>query len=316
MGPARVQRRFIIQTAASQGPSDSAPASPPPAQAEAAPAAPDALPSAEAIQETVATATGDTVAPEYIEQAATAAVAEAPAPSGFVPTAKAFVRDNPVAGFSIAGIVGFLGLTFAIAVVRTIAKGFSPTGKRSRTINKNKAVVEELSKYLPGDRAGLGGATITSLRVRTGFSPVEIFRKYLWYLLRERKFDQDAVADMVTLKGALGLSDVDVAAALTERAKRVYEKYGNVMLDTTGMSPAGVERKATARALFSKMLYLVECEDLLAADKAAGVDLRDIFGATEDDAARLRIASLYEVDLDAAMGLPSAEGSQGDAGEE
>lgn len=47
-----------------------------------------------------------------------------------------------------------------------------------------------------------------------------------------------------------------MAEALSERAQRIYDKYGNVMLDTAGMSKAGVERKATCRALFSKMLYL------------------------------------------------------------
>ena len=46
--------------------------------------------------------------------------------------------------------------------------------------------------------------------MRTGFSPVEIFRKYMWYLLRERKFDQEAVADMIHLKHALGLRDDQV----------------------------------------------------------------------------------------------------------
>ena len=52
---------------------------------------------------------------------------------------------------------------------------------------------------------------IGGLRMRTGFSPVEIFRKYMWYLLRERKFDQEAVADMVHLKHALGLKDGQVS---------------------------------------------------------------------------------------------------------
>lgn len=47
-----------------------------------------------------------------------------------------------------------------------------------------------------------------------------------------------------------------VAEALRERAQRIYEKYGNVMLETQGMTKAGIERKATCRALFSKLLYL------------------------------------------------------------
>ena len=43
---------------------------------------------------------------------------------------------------------------------------------------------------------------------------------------------------------------------MRERAQRIYEKYGNVMLETEGMTKAGIERKATCRALFSKLLYL------------------------------------------------------------
>ena len=39
---------------------------------------------------------------------------------------------------------------------------------------------------------------------------MEIFRKYLWYLLRERKFDQEAADDLVYLKSVLNLSDDQV----------------------------------------------------------------------------------------------------------
>jgi hypothetical protein len=228
-----------------------------------------------------------------------------PPPTAF-DRAKVFARDNPIAGASIVAAGAFLGITFVIAVVRTAYKGIAPSGRRSRTVNKNKIVVEELAKYLPGRREGLSMGVIGGLRIRTGFSPVEIFRKYLWYLLRERKFDTEAVADVATLKAALGLKDEQVAEALAERARRVYAKYGGIMLDTSGMSAAGVERKATAQALFSKLLYLVECEDLLGGTAAEGVNVRDIFGATEDDVARLRIASLYEVDLDGLMSGASA----------
>ena len=53
---------------------------------------------------------------------------------------------------------------------------------------------------------------------------------------------------------------MQVADALRERAQRIYDKYGNVMLETEGMTKAGIERKATCRALFSKLLYLAgEC---------------------------------------------------------
>ncbi|KAI8109316.1 hypothetical protein M9435_005727 [Picochlorum sp. BPE23] len=230
-----------------------------------------------------------------------------PEASGPVMKAREFVHSNPIAGYSIMGIAGFLGITFVIAVVKTAAKGFGKKGRRTKTVNKNKLVIQELNKFLPENRENLKGNSITGIRLRTGFTPTEIFRKYLWYLLRERKFDNDALADVIELKACLKLSDEEVTEALKERASRIFEKYGTVMLDTSGMSPAGVERKATSRALFSKMLYLVECDDVLDVDHRKNVDLRDIFGATEDDVARLRIASLYEVDLDAALNKPSAE---------
>jgi hypothetical protein len=46
--------------------------------------------------------------------------------------------------------------------------------------------------------------------MKTGFNAAEIFRKYLWYLLRERKFDTEAVNDVVQLKSSLQLSDEEV----------------------------------------------------------------------------------------------------------
>ena len=55
---------------------------------------------------------------------------------------------------------------------------------------------------VPGEARGL--------KMKTRFSGTEIFRKYLWYLLRERSFDNDAVADMQQLKSALGLTDDEV----------------------------------------------------------------------------------------------------------
>ncbi len=52
---------------------------------------------------------------------------------------------------------------------------------------------------------------LRGLRMKTGFSAVELFRKYLWYALRERKFDADTVADLVHLREQLDLSDDQVS---------------------------------------------------------------------------------------------------------
>ena len=128
-----------------------------------------------------------------------------------------------------------------------------------------------------------------------------------------------------------------MAEALRERAQRIYEKYGNVMLETAGMTKAGIERKATCRALFSKILYLAgqpaeqlpeqcsmcwttlhfscpfhlhlslrlscavgaESEKILEQESGAAqkLSIPKIFGATDEDTDGLRIVSLYEVGL-------------------
>ena len=58
------------------------------------------------------------------------------------------------------------------------------------------------------------------------------------------------------LRAVLSRPRAQTAEALRERAARIYDKYGNVMLETAGMTKTGIERKATCRALFSKLLYL------------------------------------------------------------
>jgi len=87
------------------------------------------------------------------------------------------------------------------------------------------------------------------------------------------------------------------------------------MLDVAGMSKAGIERKATCRALFSKLLFLAEAEELLdqsSGSVASSLDIPGVFGATEDDAAKLRIVSLLEVDLGKLEDqFPSSSGGSG-----
>lgn len=213
--------------------------------------------------------------------------------------ARQFLTANRIGQGLALGLGGLLLGTFLLACWRYYKKYTSARAQRLRQVDKNKLLVEELNKYLPDQRSSLSLGTMQQLRNRTGFTPVEIFRKYLWYLLRERKFDQEAVDDLVQLKTVMSLSDEDIAAALKERAQRIYDKYGTLMMNTEGMTSEGVERKATCRNLFSKMLFLTEHEPLLdqTGEAVKTVDLRKIFGATEEDIDKLRIVSLYDVDL-------------------
>ncbi|BDA47494.1 hypothetical protein COCOBI_10-3420 [Coccomyxa sp. Obi] len=211
-----------------------------------------------------------------------------------------FMEQNRWAQPVLGAIGLFFAGTFLLSVVRVLRRYNSPRSKRTRTVNLNKVVVESLDVYLPSNRAALNAGVVRGLKMKSGFSSTEIFRKYLWYLLRERKFDEDAVADLAALRSALNMTDEEVAEALRERAQRIYEKYGNVMLETAGMTKAGIERKATCRALFSKILYLAESEKILDqnSEAAQNLSIPKIFGATDEDADSLRIVSLYEVDLD------------------
>jgi hypothetical protein len=59
--------------------------------------------------------------------------------------------------------------------------------------------------------------------------------RFLWYVLRERKFDDTAIEDLVCLKEAMHLANDDVACALLERCVRIEKKYGNLMLQTEGV---------------------------------------------------------------------------------
>jgi hypothetical protein len=56
----------------------------------------------------------------------------------------------------------------------------------------------------------------------------------LWYVLKDRKFDQAAVDDLVHLKQVMSLSNEDVAEALRERCVRIEKKFGNLMLSPEG----------------------------------------------------------------------------------
>jgi hypothetical protein len=195
----------------------------------------------------------------------------------------------------------------------------SSRSKRRRTVNKNVTVVEELAKYLPGARAALTPGVVRALASRTGFSKELLFRKQLRYMLNERPFDADTVADVAALRAACGLDDAALAAQLAETAARTFKKTGILMRRPKGMTAEGLARKAQGRALFSKLLFLIEAEGLLpeSARDGATAALLATFGATTEDADALRIPSLSALDPEALERLWAAPdagaGAAGDA---
>ena len=163
------------------------------------------------------------------------------------PTTLAGRRARGFARVLLYAGVAYALLSLGAAVMRVARRANSPRAQRLRTVDRNKRVVETLnavflaapsapdapastsssSSFSSAAAVGLTPALMRKLRSETGFSGAEVFRKYLWYLLRERRFDSTAVADLVALRRALELSDEEVASALKERAQRIYDKVRN-----------------------------------------------------------------------------------------
>lgn len=70
-----------------------------------------------------------------------------------------FTATQPGRSVMAAGVAG-LAVTLAIAVQRVWQQYNSSRNLRLRQLDKNKAVVEELGKFLPGNRATLNKATV------------------------------------------------------------------------------------------------------------------------------------------------------------
>lgn len=72
------------------------------------------------------------------------------------------------------------------------------------------------------------------------------------------------------------MSDMDVADAIAERAQRVYDKYGTLILNPEGFTSVGQKRKEACRALCQKILFLAECNALVqkGSEAASKLNLR------------------------------------------
>lgn len=55
----------------------------------------------------------------------------------------------------------------------------------------------------------------------------EILRKYIRYVLNEKPFNPDLVANLLQLRKASGLEDHQVAGVLNEISRRIVKEKGN-----------------------------------------------------------------------------------------
>ena len=212
------------------------------------------------------------------------------------------IRDQP----AVRNVLGLVSLyfvaTFAWSVFKTVRKMVSPRAKKRRQVNKNLTVIETLNEYLPHNRQALTTSVLEKIRYVTTFSYDLIFRKYLRYLLNERKFDTEAVSDLLLLKATCQLTDGQLKDIYREVAARTFKKYGILMTDTSGLTSDAIMKKAAERSIFSKLLYLAELPEMINQEAEITDNLswqiQEIFGATSEDSDKLRITSLSELDAE------------------
>ncbi|XP_068640490.1 uncharacterized protein [Aristolochia californica] len=188
--------------------------------------------------------------------------------------------------------LAYVGLSFVIAVIKTIRKSSSPKFKRKKLRNKNSMLVKSLDDLFQKGRDEVQQAAVKGFMQKTGFSMEEILRKYIRYALNEKPFNPDLVLDLIHLRRATMLEDTKVAEVLNETSRRIVKELGPVVMDTSGFTEKGLKRKIAVQALFGKILYLAELPEFCSRDSS--LIIKEIFGVTDEDADLLRIHTLSE----------------------
>ncbi|KAH9314541.1 hypothetical protein KI387_023168, partial [Taxus chinensis] len=107
--------------------------------------------------------------------------------------------------------LAYMGLSFVIAVVKTIRKLTSPRMKKRRLIRTNAMLCRTLDELLQSKQDELSYEALKRLMRKTGFNMEEILRKYIRYALNEKPFNTDLVANLIHLSKSSTLEDGQVA---------------------------------------------------------------------------------------------------------
>ncbi|RDX69335.1 hypothetical protein CR513_51562 [Mucuna pruriens] len=194
--------------------------------------------------------------------------------------------------------LAYAGLTFVIAFVKTVRKFTSPKAKRRRLVSKNAMLCKSLDDLFQKGRDEIKLDALKEIENKTGFDLEEILRKYIRYALNEKAFNPDMVADLIQLRKASKLNDLQVAEILNEISRRIVRDKGPIVMDKSGYTEKGFKRKIAVQALFGKVFYLSELPEFCSRDSSLVV--KEIFGVTDEDADKLRIHTVSEADsLDA-----------------
>ncbi|PRQ41467.1 hypothetical protein RchiOBHm_Chr4g0447201 [Rosa chinensis] len=188
--------------------------------------------------------------------------------------------------------LAYAGLTFVIAVVKTVKKFSSPRHKRKKLVNKNAMLCKSIDEMFQNGSDQITPDALKQLVQKTGFGMEEILRKYIRYTLNEKPFNPDMVSNLIQLRKASLFDDSQVAEILNEISRRIVRDKGPVVMDMAGYTERGFKRKLAVQALFGKVFYLSELPEFCSRDSSLIV--KEIFGVTDEDADRLRIHTASE----------------------
>ncbi|PON87754.1 ribosomal RNA small subunit methyltransferase J [Trema orientale] len=188
--------------------------------------------------------------------------------------------------------LGYAGITFVIAFVKTVRKFTSPRAKRKKLVNKNATLLKSIDELFQKGRDEVTPDALKHFAQKTDFGTDEILRKYIRYTLNEKPFNPDVVADLIQLRKASGLDDSQVAEVLNEISRRTVQDKGPVVMDLSGYTEKGFKRKLAVQALFGKLFYLAELPEFCSKDSS--LVIKEIFGVADEDADQLRMHTLSE----------------------
>ncbi|XP_076945632.1 uncharacterized protein LOC143616785 [Bidens hawaiensis] len=194
--------------------------------------------------------------------------------------------------WALAVPLAYVGVSFVVSVYKTVRKLTSPKQARRKLVSKNAELCRSIDELLEKVGNGVQQETLKGLTQKTGFSAGEILRKYIRYSLNEKPFNPQLIAALIQLRKATMLDDFQVAEILNEISRRIVKDYGPVVMDTSGYSEKGLRRKLAVQALFGKIYYLSELPEFCAKDSSLIV--KEIFGAADEDAEKLRLHTVAE----------------------
>ncbi|KAM7269974.1 hypothetical protein ACFE04_029188 [Oxalis oulophora] len=192
--------------------------------------------------------------------------------------------------------IAYVGVSFVIAFVKTVRKFTSPKAKRRRLVSKNAVLIKYIDELLGKGQDGLQSA-LRKLVDKTGFSMVDILRKYIRFALNEKPFKPELVLSLIHLRKATMLDDSQVGEVLNDVSRRIVKEKGPVVMNMSGFTQKGLKRKVAVQALFGKVFYLAQLREFCSKDSSLIV--KEIFGVTDEDAEKIRLHTLSDAgDMD------------------